>query len=147
MHRRLIEAVLAAARALGGVKRKIGVAHERIGAGAPGVPNRDSDRSADQDLMAFDEIRSRNLLDQSPRERFEEADVDASGEDRLEFVAAQTADLAVIAHDRLQPLADLAEKRIADRVAERVVDVLESIEIDHEQRAALLAMVGVAQSF
>ena len=53
----------------------------------------------------------------------------------------------MIAHDRLQSLADLAKQRIADRVAERVVDVLEPIEIDHEQRAALLAMVRVAQSF
>ena len=51
----------------------------------------------------------------------------------------------MIAHHRLQPLGDLAQQRVADRVAERVVDVLEAVEIDQEQRAALLAAGGIAQ--
>ena len=38
-------------------------------------------------------------------------------------------------------------KRVADRVAERVVDVLEPVEVDQEQRAALLPVRGVAQRF
>src|SRR2546428_486477 len=53
----------------------------------------------------------------------------------------------MIAHDQSEPLADLAKKRIADWVAQRVVDVLEAIEIDHEQSASLLAVGGVAQGF
>ena len=69
------------------------------------------------------------------------------GKHRLEFVAAEPADLAVVAHHRLQPLRDLAQQRVADRVAERVVDVLEAVEVDQEQRAALLPMGGVAQRF
>ena len=76
---------------------------------------------------------------------FEQADVRGPGQHRLELVAAEPADLAVVAHHRLQPLGDLAQQRIADRVAERVVDVLEPIEIDHEQRAALLPVGRVAQ--
>ena len=51
----------------------------------------------------------------------------------------------MIAHHRLQPLGDLAKQSVADRVAERVVDVLEAIEIDEEQRAALLPAGGIAQ--
>src|SRR5439155_22791762 len=39
------------------------------------------------------------------------------------------------------------KQSVATRMTDRVVDVLESIEIDHEQGAALLAMGGVAQRF
>ncbi len=67
------------------------------------------------------------------------------GKHGLELVAAEAADLAMIAHHRLQPVGDLAQQRVADRVAERVVDVLEAVEIDQEQRAALLAVGRVAQ--
>ena len=147
VHRGLVEAMLAAARGLGGVKRKVGVADERVGAGTARVADGDSDRRADRDLVSFDHIGSRDLLDQRSGERFEQADVDRAGKHRLELVAAEAADLAVVAHHRLQALGDLAKQRVADRVAERVVDVLEPVEIDHEQRAALLAMGGVAQRF
>ena len=56
VHRRLIKAVLAAAGGLRGVERKVGVAHERVGAGAAGIADRDPDRGADHDLVTFDEI-------------------------------------------------------------------------------------------
>ena len=67
------------------------------------------------------------------------------GKHRLELVAAEAADLAVVAHHRLQPVGDLAQQRVADRMAERVVDVLEAVEVDQEQPAALAAMGRVAQ--
>ena len=53
----------------------------------------------------------------------------------------------MIAHYRGQAFGDLTKKGIADRVAERVVDVLELIEVDHEQGAALFAMGRIAQRF
>ena len=139
--------MLAAAGGLGGVKRKVGVADEGVGAGAPGIADGNADRGSDRDLVAFDHVGARDLLDQRPRERFEQADVGAAGEHGLEFVAAQPADLAMVAHHRCQPIGDLAKQRVADRMAERVVDVLEPIEVDHEQGAALLAMGRVAQRF
>ena len=139
--------MLAATGGLRGVEREVGVADERVGARAARVADGDPDRRADRHLMAFDHVGARDLLDQRSGERFEQADVDRAGQHRLEFVAAEAADLAVIAHHRFQPLGDLAQQRVADRVAERVVDVLEAIEVDHEQRAALLAMGGVAQRF
>jgi hypothetical protein len=39
------------------------------------------------------------------------------GEDHLELVAAEPADLAAIADDALQPLRDLAQQLVARRVA------------------------------
>ena len=139
--------MLAAAGVLGGVKRKVGVADEGVGAGPARIADGDADRGADRHLVAFDHVRPRDLLDQRPGKRFEQADVDRPGQHRLELVAAEAADLAVIAHHRLQAVGDLAKQRVADRMAERVVDVLEPIEIDQEQRAALLAVRGIAQRF
>ena len=147
VHRWLVEAVLAAAGGLGGVEREVGVADQGVGAGASRVADRDPDRRSDRHLVALDHVGPRDLLDQRARERFEQADVGAAGQHRLEFVAAEPPDLAVVAHDRFQPLGDLAKQGIADRMAERVVDVLEPIEVDHEQRAALFAVGGVAQRF
>ena len=95
--------------------------------------------------MALDRIGPRDLLDQGPGEGFQQPDVDGAGKDGLELVAAEAADLAMVAHYGFQSVGHLAEQGIADRMAERIVDVLEAIEVDHEQRAALLPMRRVAQ--
>ena len=49
--------MFAAASALCGVKREVGVAHESVGASASGIADRDADRGADHDLVPLDEIR------------------------------------------------------------------------------------------
>ena len=54
----------------------------------------------------------------------------ASGNDHDEFVAAETADLATIAGDLDQTLADFDQQLVAGRMAERIVDVLEAVEIE-----------------
>jgi hypothetical protein len=72
----------------------------------------------------------------------------AVGDDDLELVAAEAADLAAVADDRLQPLADLLEQLVAGRVAHRVVDLLEAVEVEHQQRArAARALVGREDRF
>ena len=53
----------------------------------------------------------------------------------------------MVAHHRSQSLRDLTEQGVPDRMTKRVVDVLEPVEIDQEQRTALLAPRGVAQGF
>src|SRR3954463_853534 len=126
--------MLPAPRTFGGVEREVGIANHRIGAGSPGIADGNSDRCPDRYLMTLDDIGARDLLDQRPRKRFKKADIDRSGKHGLEFVAAETAHLAVVAHHRLQAVSDLTEQRVADRVTERIIDVLEAIEVDHEQR-------------
>ena len=54
VHRRLEEAMLAAACALGGIKRKVGIANQTVGGAAAGVADADSHRRADHDAMAID---------------------------------------------------------------------------------------------
>ncbi len=56
------------------------------------------------------DVRPRDLFDQGSGERFEQADVDRAGKHRLEFVAAEAADLAMVAHHRLQALRDLPQQ-------------------------------------
>ena len=145
VHRGFVEHVLAAPGGLGGVERQVRIAHHAVGAASPRVADRNPDRSADRHAIALDHIRARDLLDQRARERLEQTNIDHPRQHRLEFVAAQPADLAMVAHHAGQPLRDLAEQRIADRMAQRVVDILEPVEVDQEQRAALLAARGVAQ--
>ena len=58
VHRRYIEAMLAAPVRLGRVQREVGIAHHRIGACAAGVADRNSHRCADRHAMALDHIDS-----------------------------------------------------------------------------------------
>ncbi len=51
----------------------------------------------------------------------------------------------MVTHHRLQPIRHLAEKRVTDRVAQRIIDVLEPVEVDQEQGAAFAPVGGVAQ--
>ena len=60
--------------------------------------------------------------------------VGAGGGDDRELVAAETRHHVVVTQAAAQPLGDHADQLVADRVAERVVDVLEVIEIDIEDR-------------
>ena len=54
-----------------------------------------------------------------------------------ELVAAEPRDRVDLAHAAAQPLRHLTQQLVAGRVAERVVDLLEAVEIDQQQREAL----------
>jgi len=108
------------------------VADQCVRATAPRVADGDADRGANRNPVAFDHVGPRDLFDQGFRKRFQKPEVDRSRQYRLEFVAAETADLAVVPHHRLQPLRDFAQQGVTDGMAERIVDVLEPVEIDQE---------------
>ncbi len=135
----------AATGGLGGIKREIGVADEGVGAGTARVADRNPDRRADGHLVALDHVGARNLLDQGLGKRFQQAGFDSAGKHRLKLVAAKPTHLPMIAHHQFQALGNLAEQPVADGMAEGIVDVLEPIEIDQEQRAALLPDRGVSK--
>ena len=60
-----------------------------------------------------------------------------------EFVAADAGDGVGLAQQRAQPLADFLDELVAGIVAERVVDLLEAVEIEHQQ-GDLLARAAIA---
>ena len=68
VHRRLVKAVFAATGCLRGIKRKVGVANERVGAGAARIADGDAHGRADRHLVSLDHIGPRHLLDQGPGE-------------------------------------------------------------------------------
>jgi hypothetical protein len=56
-----------------------------------------------------------------------------------ELVATQAADGVRVAQDRTQPRADLAEQLVPVGVAEAVVDLLEPVQVDEQERDLLAA--------
>ncbi len=65
------------------------------------------------------------------------------GGDHGELVAAEPRNEIVAAHDMRKPQGDIADELVADRMAERVVDVLEMIEVDVEHRHRRAAALDV----
>ena len=124
---------LAAAGLLGLVQREIGVAEQFLQRRA--VARRDgvTDAGAAQMLIDADREwmveRRENAFGGEARPVFVGAD-----HDHNEFVAADPRDLVARIDDGFDPLADLLEHGIAGLMSERVVDVLEAIEIDQDQR-------------
>jgi len=59
-----------------------------------------------------------------------------------ELVAAEAPDEINLAHTLLQPGRDLGQQRIAGGVAERVIDVLEAVEIEAEHRHQVAVPLG-----
>jgi hypothetical protein len=62
--------------------------------------------------------------------------------DNGELVAAEAPDEIDLAHTLLQPGRDLGQQRIAGGVAERVIDVLEAVEIEAEHRHQVAVPLG-----
>ena len=69
--------------------------------------------------------------------------VGGRGGDDRELVAAEPRHQIVAAHDMRQPQRDVADEFVADRMAERVVDVLEMVEVDVEHRHRRAAALDV----
>ena len=70
------------------------------------------------------------------------AGVAGTAQEHAELVAAEPRGRVGGAQDRAQPLAHLAEQLVAGVVAERVVELLEAVEIEQQQRQAGVARVG-----
>ena len=62
-----------------------------------------------------------------------------------ELVAAEPADLDAFRCEAGQPLGHAIDQAVADRMAERVVDALEVVEVEHGERAAAV-MVAASPS-
>ncbi len=67
--------------------------------------------------------------------------IGAFGNDYLKLIASETADPARLADGALEPLRDLAQQRVADRVASCVVDVLEAVQVEQHDRAATMRLL------
>ena len=130
------------------VHRDIGVADD-VGRELGGVPGAgDPDASRDGDLAICDHVRLAQLADQPLRHRLGTLQVGRIGRQDRELIAAETSHEVAVAHRRRDPLGDRDQKRVAGRVAERVVDDLEVVEVDEQDgrhRLALRQVLGRRQ--
>ena len=90
--------------------------------------------------MAFDLVGLAQFVDDAPRQRRRAFHAANRGLQHDEFVAAEARHKVRVAHDGAQPVGDRAQQRIAGRVPERVVHLLELVEIDEQHREVAVAL-------
>jgi hypothetical protein len=127
----------AAPGVLRAVHRDICTAEHRRGAGHLAVRHGDADaRAGDQPQpVDLDRLGERLTEPATGRERVGSRGVVA--EDDRELVAPQAGGAAGL--QRAKPIGDRPQHHVALRVAERVVDLLEAVEVEHEHRARTAA--------
>ena len=90
--------------------------------------------------MAVDVVGAADRLDDAPRERCRIGGLrDADLHDR-KLVATHARDRVRLPHQRAQPFGDHLQQLVAGGMAERVVDVLEVVEIEQVRRHFLAAL-------
>ena len=138
-----IEAELAPPAALGGIEGKIGAADQLFVVDAVERRDGDADRGADDTAAALDRIGLGDDIDQLLGEVADLAPVFHVRQDDLEFVAAQAAELTVFGDNPQHALGNLLEQFVTRRMPERIVYLLEPVEIDHHHGAVALGrLVG-----
>ena len=119
----------------------LGLVHRDVGAleqldrrgGVPGE-EREADARVDLDRDAVEDERLLEAAAQAPGDGLGRGDVARRAEDDGELVAAEAREQVLAARVGLQARAELLQEQVADVVAERVVELLEAVEV-HEQQA------------
>jgi hypothetical protein len=139
------EAVGVSAAFLGVVHGGVGVFHQHLDAGAVFRVEGDADRERCAQLLVVD-FEGRFELDEDffghPR-----GVVGAvhAGEHDQEFIAALAADRVGVADTAREPQRNALQQLVAHQVAERVVDCLEAVQIEEQQRDAVALAGGVGE--
>jgi hypothetical protein len=132
------EAMPAAAGILRRIEREVSIAGEIFGGIAVLRPQHDADRCADHAAAAIDEIGLRYGADELFRQCRQRIAVPPPVQHDLEFIATDPTDAIGMVQYPSQPGRDLGQQFVASRVAQRVVDLLEPVEIDQQDREGLI---------
>ena len=128
------------------IEREIGLLQKIVGMCAVLRRQCDTDTGADADIVLADRERLGDERDDPGGERLGGVGLLGIVElDDGEFVAAEPRQHVGFAERVLDPLGHLLEQFVAGRVPERVVDLLEAVEIHHED-VELLAAPAVARA-
>ena len=117
-----------------------------VGGGTVIGRQRDADAHAGIDVLTIDLDRIGDDIDQPARERGGRLRAGMALQDR-EFVAAKPRDGVALAHRDANALRDDPEQLVADRMAERVVDALEVVEVEIEHRHRLAVRFHAREPF
>ena len=133
---RLEEDAVGAAACLGRMQRRIGMLDQHIGRVAVVRIDRDADRGRDRDVLrrTGDPHRTRQRLEQLARHMGDRLAAAHARQQHDELVAAEACHPVGAAHPLAQAAGQGLEQRIARGMAERVVDPLEVVEVDEQQR-------------
>ena len=132
IHVDVVDAGAVAALILGPIERHVGVTHDVGRVADILADHRDADGGADHDRLVVDGVGRAERRDQSIGDHLQRCRVASRRSDDAEFIAANAGDKVVAAQRAGQPLRDGADELVADRMAERVIDVLEVVEVDVE---------------
>ncbi len=129
------EAEAPPAARLRGIEREIDVADQFLAGGTIARRHGHADGGTDDAAAATHRIGLGQAGDDAVREIPHPATIIETRQDDLELVAPEAENLLPVADDLEEPFADLLQQRVTRRVAERVIDLLEAIEIDEEDGA------------
>ena len=135
----------AGARALGVVHRDVGALDERVHVGAVLRAVGDADARVEHRHDAVERERAGQRVLQAPGQLGRQAAVRDPAQEHRELVAAEARQRVAAAHHLAQADGDLLEQAVARVVPERVVDLLEAVEVDQQQRGRLAAALGGRQ--
>jgi hypothetical protein len=126
---------------LGRVHRHVGVAQQLVGRAPVMGPERDADAAFDVDRHAVELERVFERRPQPGGDRHGVLEAGRARQEDRELVSAEAGELVAVAQHRAHAPGGLAQEGVAVVVAQRVVDVLEAIEVDQQQRGRRTAVV------
>ena len=133
------ELVGIAAELLRAVHRDVGVLQELLGiVGVVGI-DADADRRRHVDVVLLDAERLRDRVEQLLRDAAQHRRIVEILDDDHELVAAEARQQVGLAQRGRELARDALQELVADPVAERVVDVLEPVEVDEQHADATAA--------
>jgi hypothetical protein len=138
------ELVVCPAERLGVIHRGVGIAQQSVRGGAVVREQADPDRRDRVELDAVQGVGCGQLVQKVGGHVGSVARARNTLEHHHELVPAQACDGVGLAHGREQALTDLNQQVVAHLVAEGIVDVLETVEIEEQyrQRLGVAARVG-----
>ncbi len=145
VHFRREDAREAAAVGLGPVERHVGPADQVVGLDRAVGDQGDPDAGADRDGAVDHQVVLADGADQPLGGLQDIGAVGDVAQQHLELVAAEARDHVAGTHGLADAARDQAQQLVARRMAARVVDVLEVVEVDAEQRHPLRPTAPVAQ--
>ena len=128
-----------AAAVLGAVHGDVGVAHDRFGGVVAAVGDDDADGGGDDHGAVVDDDGRLQRVEQPLGDLDRAALAGQPLAQHRELVAAHARERVALRDQRPEPHRDLAEQLVAALMAERVVDELEAVDVEHEHgdRAAV----------
>jgi hypothetical protein len=140
-----VEPIAAAALLLGAIQREIGLGEQPLEFAAVLRADTDADAGADVHLVVVHLERAAQRLDQRLGHGAPDFGRTGIGHQHRELVAAQACDEVGIAHGAAHALRGLLQQRIAERMAEAIVDFLEVVQIQQQHQQQLpMALCGRA---